>query len=54
MCVYMCSYVSISLCVFWLGFVEFGVRRVFWTQGYFGHFASRGNLVILLRIIFSA
>jgi len=48
--IYVCLYVINCLCVYFgLGLVDFGVRRVLWSfyaQGYFGHFVSKGKLVI--------
>ena len=38
----MCLYEINCQCVFWLGLVKFGV------EGYFGHFVSKGKLVISL------
>lgn len=56
---YMCLYVLLCdylpLCVYYLGLVDFCSRIVIQSlldSMYFGHLASKGKLVILLRILF--
>jgi len=45
------------MCVFWRRVVDFDLERVFksfWTQGYFGHFVSKGKIVFWVRELFSS